>query len=117
MSHAVEPNELAKNVAALGETPFLLYPGADGSVRANHVRVTVSPGAPEVLVKGFGRGVPAAIARDAKLSLLWPNPSQGEFSLIADGTGTILDNQTITITVHSAVLHRPAPHDEQSTSC
>lgn len=115
MSHAVSPHELAKAAESYDATPFLLYPSADGSVRAVHVRASVKPGEPLATISGFGRGIPAAIERDAPFTLLWPSQAGG-FSLIADGSGTLVDDETVTITITSAVLHRPAP-DDGARSC
>lgn len=117
MSHAVDPGQLAEVAAPYGETPFLLYATERGSARANHVRAVPQPGSAEVLITGFGRGVLNAIERDAMLSLLWPSPTEGELSLIADGTGEVTDEHNLVLTVTSAVLHRPAPSGGGSATC
>lgn len=122
MSHAVKPEELASYLAEYGNTPFLLYSADDGSARINHV--LVSQPAPneqqivEVTVTGFGRGVAARVLAQAPLSLLWPATAPGAFSLIADGTGTLDEQEsTLKIAITKAVLHRPAPVDGDSASC
>lgn len=117
MSHAVSPTALAEVATPYGNAPFLLYPSAAGAVRANHIRVTLTPDDPVVMVTGFGRGVAGAITREAPLTLLWPSPTDGDFSLIADGTGAMVDDHTLAVTVTGAVLHRPAPADGESRSC
>ena len=118
MSHRVEPADLADVAARYGRTPFLMYASADGSARVNHVvvdSIDTGPAGTTARCRGHGRGVAGRVAAGAPLSLLWPAPSEGEFSLIADGAGTI-DGDALTITVSGAVLHRPAPLDGD-TSC
>lgn len=109
MSHRVEPEDLAETVEPYGSTPFLLYSGASGSARVNHVVASVSTDPATITITGFGRGVAQRVADGAQLSVLWPAPSSEQFSLIADGTGTMVDDETLTIAVSGAVLHRPAP--------
>lgn len=117
MSHAIAPEALDDTATAYGDTPFLLYANASGSVRANHVRAQTTQGGCVVRVSGFGRGVLAAVERGATLSLLWSPTATTDFSLIADGLGAAIDEETLEITVTSAVLHRPAPVDGTASSC
>ena len=114
MSHQVEPEDLATEAEPRGNTPYLLYAGASGSARVNHVVVASIDGA-IVRCRGFGRGVPDRVAAAATLSLLWPANEPGSFSLIADGAGRI-EGEDLIITVDAAVLHRPAPVDG-NTGC
>jgi hypothetical protein len=113
MSHKVEPANLAEVADGFGSTPFLLYCGAGGSARVNHVVVDTiecrADGA-TVRCRGFGRGVPERTAAAAPLSLLWPARASDGFSLIADGVGRI-DGDVLSVDVEGAVLHRPAPVD------
>lgn len=117
MSHAVEPDGLAEAAEPYGQTPYLLYSSDHGAARANHVRAVLEMDSPVVRITGFGRSVIKAVERDAPLSLLWPSRGAGEFSLIADGMGTILDENNVEITITSAVLHRPAPVGEGNSTC
>lgn len=125
MSHAVDPAELATASEPYGTTPFLLYSSADGSARVNHVVAHVADGQPVVTVRGFGRGVQRRVDEGAPLSLLWPATDDHGFSLIADGLGSIESpsdasaddaGSILTIQISAAVLHRPAPVDD-NTSC
>lgn len=112
MSHAVTPEDLRATAAPYGHTPFLLYVGSNGTVRANHVAVSFTETSGEVLVSGFGRGVAKSLTPSGILSLLWPAHPEAEFSLIADGTGSIDGSgadDLLVLTITSAVLHRPAP--------
>jgi len=117
MSHAVEPSDLAKTVENYGSTPYLLYSNDAGQARVNHV-VVQEIARERVTITGFGRGITARISADEglPLSILWPATTQGGFSLIADGTGSVDgEGARLTITVHAAVLHRPAPQDGSAT--
>jgi len=117
MSHAVQPHEVAALVADYGDTPFLLHPGANNAIRANHVRIAVQKNSPVVRVTGFGRRAAKAASQGVPFSLLWPSPVDGGFSLIVDGTGEIVDDEALSITVTSGVLHRPAPEPDGPDSC
>lgn len=118
MSHKVEPHELADIVASYHSAPFLLYGAATGeSVRVNHVRVALEQGSPNVRVTGFGRGVVARVEAGIRLSLLWPPPKDEQFSVIADGFGEFIDEDTLLISIESAVLHRPAPPLGEPRAC
>lgn len=118
MSHRVEPRDLAATAAPYGPTPFLLYAGADGTARINHVRVTIEQGQnTNAICHGFGRGVTRHLEQGGgPLSILWPAVPGQEFSLIADGTGTI-SGETLSISISAAVLHRPAPDEGDATTC
>lgn len=118
VSHAVDPDDLAETAAPYGNTPFLLYSSPDGSARVNHVVATVESNPAVVCITGFGRGIAGRLedgSTKPPLSLLWPAVTGNEFSLIADGEGTV-DGDVIKIAISAAVLHRPAPVDG-STSC
>lgn len=118
VSHAVDPDDLASTAVPYGNTPFLLYSSEGGSARVNHVLATVESNPAVVRITGFGRGVAKRLGESSNkpsLSLLWPAVDGQEFSLIADGEGTV-DGDVISIAVSAAVLHRPAPVDG-STSC
>ena len=118
MSHRVEPQDLAATAAPYGPTPFLVYAGADGSARINHVRASIEHGDVTTAVcVGFGRGVSRHLDEGGgPLSLLWPAVPGQEFSLIADGAGTITDD-TLSIVISAAVLHRPAPEQGDAATC
>lgn len=116
MSHAVAPTDLFETAKPYGCTPFLLYVGASGTARVNHVSVELAEGSDRATITGFGRGVPPMLTPGFTLSLLWPPHEQGGFSLIADGTGSMEApdlgaDQHLVLTVTDAVLHRPAPVD------
>ncbi|NNC81407.1 MAG: hypothetical protein HKN94_14785 [Acidimicrobiales bacterium] len=107
MSHAVAPTELADAAREYATDAYLLY-AKDGSARVNHVRIALVDADGTVVCQGFGRGVQAPVGDEATLSILWPAERAEQFSLIADGTGSI-DGELLSIRVSNAVLHRPAP--------
>lgn len=112
MSHAVSPTDLHATAEPYGQTPFLLYTGSTGAPRALHVVSELTPESPQVVVRGFGRGLAKSLSEDMVLSLLWPAHTAGGFSLIADATGLIeqgADGDELVLSVTGAVLHRPAP--------
>lgn len=118
MSHRVDPADLATEAAPRGATPYLLYAGRNGSARVNHVHTVIeaTPAGTTAICTGFGRGIISHVEDDGALSLLWPAASAGDFSLIADGTGSIVDD-TLRISISDAVLHRPAPTDGGPATC
>lgn len=112
MSKAVAPEDIHSVAAPYGNTPFLLH-SSDGSVRINHVVAETTASSTVIMVRGFGRGLANRLSADLSLSLLWPSLVDGGLSLIADGSGTLDqdDQEQLVFTVSGAVLHRPAPVD------
>ncbi len=116
MSHTVALADLEHTAQPYGSTPFLVYAGSSGSARVNHVVVeSISSRGDQATVRcrGFGRGVAERVEASAPLSLLWPAMRPGDFSLIADGMGSV-DERTLVIEITGAVLHRPAPIDDDA---
>ena len=110
VSFAVAPSELEATAARHGPSAFVLTVGDDGRPRVVHVAVTVVDG---VIRCTVGRGAAAnAAARPNAVTVLWMTADDG-FSLIADGAAVIdgepRPDTLLTITVTSAVRHRPAP--------
>ncbi len=118
MSHRVDPADLATEATPRGNRPYLLYAGRNGSARVNHVHTEIetAPTGTTAICTGFGRGIISHVEDDGPLSLLWPAASAEDFSLIADGTGSIVD-ETLRISITDAVLHRPAPADGGPATC
>ena len=70
-----------------------------------------------LLVVEVGRRTAANVT--ARPSLLYPIRAADDYSLIVDGTGTVAttgDGHRLVITPTKAVLHRPAPALDASTS-
>ena len=61
-----------------------------------------------VRVRGAGRTASSDIGGHDAVTLLWPAPEPGGYSLIVDGTATIVGDQLEVVPLR-AVLHRPAP--------
>lgn len=119
VSHTVALADLERAAQPYGPTPFLVYAGSSGSARVNHVvveSISSSEDRATIRCRGFGRGVAERVEASAPLSLLWPAVRPGDFSLIADGMGSV-DEDTLVIEITGAVLHRPAPIDGDSDGC
>lgn len=109
MSLAVEPGELAGVARQHGPAAYVLTTGADQRPRVIHVAVGVAgDGSVSAVV---GRSAAANAGDRPNVCVLWP-PADDGFSLIADGTATVEGDPgpetRMTITVTSAVRHRPA---------
>ncbi len=104
MSVKVTPAELADRAAAYGPAAFVVTTKADGTAHLSHQIVTVADG---VATCPAGKGTRAAVAERPNVVLLWPPTADETYSLIADGTA-VADDESLTITITGAVLHRPA---------
>lgn len=109
MSLAVEPTDLAGVAQKHGPAAYVLTTGADGRPRVIHVAVDVADDGTISAV--VGRSAAANAIDRPNVCVLWPPAADG-FSLIADGTAEVDGEPSpethITITVTSAVRHRPA---------
>ena len=61
-----------------------------------------------VLHADGGRTACANVAARPEVTMVFPHPSAGEYSLIVDGTATVTPEGTIELWPTYAVLHRPA---------
>jgi hypothetical protein len=116
VSVPVSLDRLRDEVARFGPTPYLLTVGAEG--RAHAVAVAATFDGDELVVRGGRRTVANAIDRPA-IVLLWPPHEPDGYSLIVDGDAHVTtgpDGPGIAITPTTAVLHRPAPRPEGTTS-
>ncbi len=105
MSTTVELDELA---ATLGDYGFAYLVTVGETGRAHVLAVTPVLGDDGLVVGGVGRHSVANVAAHPDVTLIWPPPEPGGYSLLVDGTATALDS-TITVRPAKAVLHRPAP--------
>ena len=109
MSLAVEPTDLAGVAQKHGPAAYVLTTGADGRPRVIHIAVEVADDGTISAV--VGRSAAANAIDRPNVCVLWPPAADG-FSLIADGTAEVDGEPSpethITITVTSAVRHRPA---------
>jgi hypothetical protein len=104
MSVKVDLDELGLH---LQRHPFayLLTVGED--LRAHAVAVTPTLDEGGLLVTDLGRRTSANLAARPGVSLVWPPYEPGGYSLIVDGSATVID-QTARVEPAHAVLHRPA---------
>lgn len=107
MSHPVAPADLPRALEeyAVG---YLLTVTPSATVKAVTVRPRAADGA--VLV-GAGRSSAANASANPAVTLLCPPAVQHGFTLLVDGTATVLGDE-IRIDVTSAVLHRPPYHSD-----
>ncbi len=61
------------------------------------------------LVMSVGRGTARNAAARSAISLCYPPVDDGGYSLIVDGTATVVDEASVRFAPTGAVLHRPAP--------
>jgi hypothetical protein len=104
VSVPVELERLPAETDRYGPFPYVLTVSADG--RPHAVSVAVSwRGA--TLAAEVGACTAANAAGRPDVSLLWPPPERGGYSLIVDGTAEV-DDGALRLTPTKAVLHRPA---------
>jgi hypothetical protein len=117
MSIPVPTEGLRSAIEERGGSAYLLTVSEDSRPHAVHAPVRWDGG---VLVAEVGkRSAANAVARPA-VSLLYPARGEGDYSLIVDGTAAPAaqeDGKRLLITPTKAVLHRPAPAPDPSSTC
>lgn len=111
------PVPLARLRAAVderGAAAYLLTAGADGRPHAVHVPVRWED---DVLVATIGRRSAANAAARPSVSLLYALRTDGDYSLIVDGTAVVDGEDRLRITPTRAVLHRPAAVPDPASAC
>jgi hypothetical protein len=116
MSVSVPLDTLRAALAARGDGAYLLTVSDDGSPHAVHVRVAWDGAA---LAMAVGRRSAANAAARPAVSLLYPVRSDGDYSLIVDGTAAAAagDAPRLRVTPIRAVMHRPAAAPDPNASC
>ncbi len=107
MSTEVALAALADTVATYGFAYLITVGEGD---HAHVVAVSPEVGDDHISVAEPGRRSSANALSHAGVTLVWPPPDEGGYSLIVDGTASI-DGEHMAITASRAVLHRPAPQD------
>ena len=102
MSIPVELEALAGEVAATGAVAMLVTVNEKDRPHAVAVDVTWDGG---VLRTGAGSRTAANVTRRPGVSLVWPTLVPGEYSLIVDGTATVVGAEVV-VTPERAVRHR-----------
>lgn len=117
MSIPVPLETLRAEIAARGDRAYLLTVTDDARPHAVHVPVRWEG---DVLVTEVGKRTAANASAHPTVSLLFPVRTEGDYSLIIDGTAVagIADNgQRVLITPVKAVLHRPAAAPDPTAAC
>jgi len=117
MSVPVPLEKLRAALAERGGGAYLLTVADDARPHAVHVPVSWDG---EALAAGVGKRTAANAAARSSVSLLYPVRSEGDYSLIVDGTARVAadgDSRRLLITPTKAVLHRPAPAPDPAASC
>jgi hypothetical protein len=100
------------DVAALGDQlagfgfAYLVTVSEDGRAHVLAVLPELTDG--ELLVGGIGHHSVANAAARPNVTLVWPPPAEGGYSLIVDGAATVGEGE-LTVSPSKAILHRPAP--------
>lgn len=111
------PVPLAELATTIGGYPvaYLLTVSDDGRVHA--VQAHPSIDGDHLRVRGLGRRSLANAGERPSLTLLWPTPTDGGYSLIVDGEAELLDDG-MRVAPARAVLHRaaaaPAQHADDA---
>lgn len=105
MSIEIKLDALAETLAGFG-FGYVLTSRDDGRSHISAVNATVAGG--RLRVVDAGDRTRANIAARPEITMLFPPPQAGGYSLIVDGVAT-LGADDITLAPTRAVLHRPAP--------
>ncbi len=105
MSHPVNTEELPERLAEYGNAAFVVTVGATGAPKVVQVPVVWDG---EAIRCTPGGGTLANLASPAPVTLVFPAPVDGGFSMILDGEGTP-DGEVAVVSLTGGVLHRPAP--------
>jgi len=117
MSVPVPLERLRAALAERGQSAYVLTVSDDGRPHAVHAPVRWDG---DRLAVAVGRRSAANAAARPAVSLLFPVRTDGDYSLIVDGTAAVAtdaDGQRLLVTPTTAVLHRPAPSPDPTSSC
>jgi hypothetical protein len=110
VSIEVAAEELAKTVDGFA-IAYLLTIGDRPRPHVGAVTTTVADGV--VQVQAVGRTALRDVIGHDAVTLLWPPSDPGGYSLIVDGTATVVGDR-IDVVPQRAVLHRPAPSTQRA---
>jgi len=117
MSIPVSLERLRAASAERGPSAYVLTVGADERPHAVHAPVRWEG---PVLAAEVGRRSAANATARPAVSLLFPVRSDGDYSLIVDGTAAVETTESghrLLVTPTKAVLHRPAAAPDPASSC
>lgn len=110
MSVSVELERLQQEMVAYGSRPYLLT--VTGQHRPHAVSVSVGWDG-DVIVMSVGSRTAANVGERPEVTLLWPPPEPGGYTLIVDGEATATSaGDGIEVRPTGAVLHRAAAATE-----
>ncbi|HVM52724.1 MAG TPA: pyridoxamine 5'-phosphate oxidase family protein [Acidimicrobiales bacterium] len=112
MSIAVSLDQLREEIGRRGDTAFAVTVGDDGP----HVVSLRLSWDGDVLVGGAGTRTATNVEARPAVTLLWPSAAFADFSLLVDGTATVVDGR-LHVTPERAVLHRSAEAAGDGPSC
>ncbi len=113
MSIPVPVDRLRAALAERAPAAYLLTVSADGGPHAVHVAVRWHH---DDLIADVGKRSAANAAARPSVSLLYPLRTDGDYSLIVDGTAVVEDGR-VRITPTKAVLHRSATVPDPASTC
>lgn len=106
MSIPVKLEDLPEVMGRYGPNPYLLSVSAESTPRATSVSVQWEG---SQILAGIGRRTVANLHSHEDVALLWPPPTAGDYTLIVDGRGTLVEgmgrNMAVRIEPKSAILH------------
>jgi len=117
MSIPVPLEKLRAAVAERGGSAYVLTVGDDARPHAVHAPVRWEG---DVLAADVGKRSAANAATQTFVSLLFPVRTEGDYSLIVDGTAVVRsreEGQELLITPVRAVLHRAAAVPDPASPC
>lgn len=117
MSIPVSMEQLRAALAERGANAYLLTVSDDARPHVVHAHVRWVD---EALVTDVGKRSAANAAARSSVSILYPVRTDGDYSLIVDGTAVVAardDGHCLRITPTKAVLHRPAAAPDPAAAC
>jgi hypothetical protein len=101
--------DLEKLADAMAEHPMAYLITVTDEQRAHAVSVRPTLDGGVLRVGGLGNRTRANLSARPAVTLLFPPGEPGGYSLIVDGSATVVDDSADVVPAH-AVLHRPADH-------
>ena len=129
MSQLVIADDVPARLEEYGTSAFLVTVGGDGSPKVVHVAVLWTAGAFGGSLDGIssqlaagtfhcrpGGGTLRNLVQPGPVTLIFPPPEPGAYSMLIDGTGRVVDGGEDTagvleVSFGGGVLHRPVPVD------
>lgn len=104
------PVELSNLAATLARYRFAYLMTTSTSGAPHAVAVSVQMQGAELVINPIGRRTSNNARAHPAVGLVWPPPTETDYSLIVDGQATVGEG-SMRIIPQRAVLHRPAPSE------